>query len=266
MKRCCLFLIAILLLPLFAWAEEGQGTPVTLTVGETVIPAVLNDTAAAQDLLSRLPYTVTVNRGSVDFCGDIGEKLDYAKGDFQEGWEYGDFMWMPEGNWFVFFTEGQESYGKGQWIVLGHMDESWEQLKALTGTITIEIARAEETTTENTLYLEINGQKRPVILANTQAAQELKAWAEQGDFTVTVSDYGGFEKVGALGRSLTRADQQTTTQPGDIVLYSGNNVVIFYGSNAWAYTRLGHLDDMTAQEIKDFLGAGEVHVTFSTQE
>ena len=76
-------------------------------------------------------------------------------------------------------------------------------------------------------------------------------------------DYGGFEKVGPLGQSLPTSNSQTTTQSGDIVLYQGNQVVIFYGSNTWSYTRLGRIDNLSGWE--EALGRGDVSVTFSLQ-
>ena len=75
--------------------------------------------------------------------------------------------------------------------------------------------------------------------------------------------YGGFEQVGAIGKTLTRKDVQTVTEPGDIVLYSGSQIVIFYGSNSWAYTRLGKITDKTVAELEELLGAGDVTVTIS---
>ena len=78
-----------------------------------------------------------------------------------------------------------------------------------------------------------------------------------------MSDYSGFEKVGPLGTSLPVDNSQTTTHAGDIVLYNGNQIVIFYGSNSWSYTRLGHIDDLTGWE--ESLGNGDVTVTFSLE-
>ncbi len=121
--------------------EKENAMNITLKVGDTVIPAALNDTVAARDLLSRLPCTVTLNRGSVDFCGDIGKPLRYAADDFRHGWEYGDFMWMPNGNWFVIFFDGKETYGKKDWLVLGHMGPQWQSLKEMQGSIEITIDR-----------------------------------------------------------------------------------------------------------------------------
>ena len=83
--------------------------------------------------------------------------------------------------------------------------------------------------------------------------------------TVQMSMYGGFEQVGSLGTSLPRDDVQTTTQAGDIVLYSGNQIVVFYGSNSWAYTRLGRITDKTTEDLAELLGNGNVTLTLSAQ-
>ena len=77
--------------------------------------------------------------------------------------------------------------------------------------------------------------------------------------------YGGFEQVGSIGQSLPRDDVQTTTNAGDIVLYSGNQIVIFYGSNSWAYTRLGHITDQDAAGMQLLLGQGDVSITLTLE-
>ena len=74
------------------------------------------------------------------------------------------------------------------------------------------------------------------------SVEALKELCQEGPLTIRMSMYGGFEQVGSIGQSLPRDDSQTTTQAGDIVLYSGDQIVVFYGSNSWAYTRLGHVD------------------------
>ncbi len=100
-------------------------------------------------------------------------------------------------------------------------------------------------------------------LENNEAVSEWMAMMQESPVVVEMSDYSGFEKVGSLGRSLTASNSQTTTQAGDIVLYNGNQIVIFYGSNSWSYTRLGYIDDLTGWE--DALGSGDVTVTFSLE-
>ncbi|MBE5788888.1 MAG: hypothetical protein E7325_04440 [Clostridiales bacterium] len=80
--------------------------------------------------------------------------------------------------------------------------------------------------------------------------------------TVEMSMYGGFEQVGPIGREIVSNDEQTKTEPGDIVLYSGDQIVIFYGNNSWAYTRLGHVE-LTQAEMTELLGHGDITITIS---
>ena len=97
----------------------------------------------------------------------------------------------------------------------------------------------------------------------THVLQALKELCREQSLTIDMSMYGGFEQVGPIGQSLPRDDRQTTTSPGDIVLYSGNQLVVFYGSNSWSYTRLGRITDLSAEELKTLLGNGDVTVTIS---
>lgn len=92
------------------------------------------------------------------------------------------------------------------------------------------------------------------------AVSALVEMMRESPVVLQMSDYSGFEKVGPLGTSLPVDNSQTTTHAGDIVLYNGNQIVIFYGSNSWSYTRLGHIDDLTGWE--EALGNGDVTVTF----
>lgn len=87
---------------------------------------------------------------------------------------------------------------------------------------------------------------------------------KEAPVTIHMRDYAGFEKVGALGRSLPASNHQTTTKAGDLVLYQGNQIVMFYGSNSWSYTPLGHIADRTGWE--EALGSGDVTVTFSLEQ
>ena len=98
-------------------------------------------------------------------------------------------------------------------------------------------------------------------LTDNEATRELTKLLEQGDITIRMSDYGGFEKVGALPQSFPTSNTQITTVPGDIILYQGNQMVIFYGSNSWSYTRLGKIDGATASNLRQFLGNGNITLT-----
>lgn len=116
---------------------------------------------------------------------------------------------------------------------------------------------------QNTLYLTANGETRTATLADNDAGNALVNLLADGPITVTMNDYGGFEKVGSLPQSLPTADTQITTVPGDIMLYQGDKMVIFYNSNSWAYTPLGKIDDSTAENVKEFLDNGAVNITLS---
>ena len=94
--------------------------------------------------------------------------------------------------------------------------------------------------------------------ASTAALQKLLP------LTIELSPYGGFEQVGSIGQSIVSADKQTTTQYGDIVLYAGNKLVIFYGSNSWAYTRLGHIE-LSKQEMTVLLNRDGVTVKLEAE-
>lgn len=122
------------------------------------------------------------------------------------------------------------------------------------------------TTEENTvekMTLQIGNISFTATLESNAAVDALVDMMREAPVVIQMSDYSGFEKVGSLGTSLPASNKQTTTQSGDIVLYSGNQIVIFYGSNSWSYTRLGKIDDLSGWE--DALGSGDVTVTFSLE-
>ena len=104
-----------------------------------------------------------------------------------------------------------------------------------------------------TLMLSIDGTPVTVLWEDNETVSELLTAAQNGAIEVSASRYGGFEQVGSLPQSFSRNDVQTTTQPGDIVLYSGNQLVIFFGSNSWSYTRLGHIEGLSTDELTALL-------------
>ena len=107
---------------------------------------------------------------------------------------------------------------------------------------------------ETSMTLTIDGKEMPVTWEDNASVKELKG---NCPLTVNMSMYGGFEQVGSIGQSISRDDKQITTEYGDIVLYSGNQIVVFYGSNSWAYTKLGHID-LPEEELTQLLGNGDV--------
>ncbi|MBD5239250.1 MAG: hypothetical protein HDS64_05690 [Bacteroidales bacterium] len=115
------------------------------------------------------------------------------------------------------------------------------------------------------VLLKVGGDTMTATLTDNEATRELTKLLEQGDITIRMSDYGGFEKVGALPQSLPTSNTQITTAPGDIMLYQGNQMVIFYGSNSWSYTRLGKIDGATVSNLRHFLGNGDIVLTLSLE-
>ncbi len=113
------------------------------------------------------------------------------------------------------------------------------------------------------IYLTINQSRLSVALEDNRATAELKEKLKNSPITINMSDYGGFEKVGGLGFSLPTDNRQITTKPLDIMLYQGNQMVIFYDSNSWSYTPIGKITGVTAEELKNILGSGNVAVTLS---
>ena len=95
-----------------------------------------------------------------------------------------------------------------------------------------------------------------------QAVKELQEKVKEAPVEIQMSMYGGFEQVGSLGFSLTREDSQMVTSCGDLVLYSGDQIVVFYGSNSWAYTKLGKITSLSDEEIVARLSKGDVTLTF----
>ena len=129
-----------------------------------------------------------------------------------------------------------------------------------------------QTTNEGTMtqkmYVTIDGRTEPATLADNKAAQELATRLGQAPVTVKLNSSGGFEIWGSLGFSLPTSNEQVNAQPGDIVLYNGSNICMFYGTNSWSYTRLGKIDGLTESELRTFLKAGEsnISVTLSVSE
>ena len=115
----------------------------------------------------------------------------------------------------------------------------------------------------NELSISVGGNSLTATLVDNDATKALIELFKKGPVTISMSDYGGFEKVGSLPQSFPRNDTQITTTAGDIMLYQGNQLVIFYGSNTWSYTRLGRIEGLSASEIKNALGSGTVAVTLS---
>ena len=113
------------------------------------------------------------------------------------------------------------------------------------------------------MKITVGDQELLAAFADNSSAEEFRELLAQGPLTIEMEDCGGFEKVGPLGTTLTRNDTQITTEPGDVILYQGNQITIYYGTNSWSFTRLARIDDPSG--LQEVLGEGAVSVTFSLE-
>ena len=120
--------------------------------------------------------------------------------------------------------------------------------------------KKEETEERVMMYIKVNGYVLSTTLEENSATKEL---VKRLPISIEMEEYGGFEKVGSLGENLPTDNSSITTNPCEFVLYDSNKLVIFYGSNTWSYTRLGKINDVTKEELKDILGEGNVTITLT---
>ncbi|MBR0304477.1 MAG: hypothetical protein IJQ94_02405 [Bacteroidales bacterium] len=122
-------------------------------------------------------------------------------------------------------------------------------------------------TMEQKMYITIGEETHAVTMEDNVGTRALMAALQADNITYTADDYGNFEKVGYVGQSFPTDNHQIATSAGDLVLYNGDNICIFYGSNSWSYTRIGKLDNLSAEEVRQFVkaGGGEVSITLSLQ-
>lgn len=135
-------------------------------------------------------------------------------------------------------------------------NENENAIEAVTETL-----NESEKEQENKMVLKINNEEVLVEWEDNESVEALQKICSEEALTIQLSMYGGYEQVGSIGQSLPRNDINITTDAGDIVLYSGNQIVLFYGSNSWAYTRLGHIVDKSASDMTKLLGNGDVTIT-----
>ena len=157
---------------------------------------------------------------------------------------------VPEAKWA----------GEALWIDNSNRSKSdelvkewWDGLNKSEDTMPVEIK------------ITVSGKSLPVKIEDNVATKALVAALREASITYEAHDYGGFEKVGGIGRTLPSGDSQITTQPGDVILYASDQIVLFYGSNSWSYTRIGKIQYGTLDELKTFLqaGKGNISVTLS---
>ena len=291
MKRIMMILLAILMmlsLCLTASAETGKrvakdgaqmqtedptmptrlppenGTKILLHFGDTVIPGVLNDSETAQALIAKLPYTQHMSRYSHDFCG-VTEDLPYNEEEEHYGWLNGDIDYATDAPYFtILFEDQDESEIYGSQVNIGVITCPLADIAALNGSFDVLIELDESEEEASMMQMKIGDTPVTVAWEENESVAALKELAANG-LTIQMSMYGGFEQVGSIGQRLPSHDVQTSTSSGDIVLYSSNQLVVFYGSNSWAYTRLGHITDKSMEEMRELLSHGDVTITLTVE-
>lgn len=262
-------LFLALMLPLCLAACGGGGSSrQSENVPTPSAPDKVQGSETADAFYRQLPLSVSVE----DYAGS--EKIFYPP----EALDTGDTpaaqgpagtlaYYEPWGNIAIFYGKcgGADGlYG------LGRAVSGTEFIAGMTGEVKIDSNPAVREAANDINFEENGAMKMNVQAGNSTftatleenaAVEAFTALMEDAPVVIRMRDYSGFEKVGSLGTELPADNTRTTTQPGDIVLYNGNQIVIFYGSNSWSYTRLGKIDDLTGWE--DALGSGDVTVTFS---
>lgn len=119
---------------------------------------------------------------------------------------------------------------------------------------------------KKSLVIEANGKKLYASFEDNSSAEELAKRLSSSSISVNMNDYGDFEKVGSLPWDLPKNDSRITTQPGDIILYQGNQITIYYGTNTWNFTKLAKINNISREELLDVLGKNNVVVKFYVEQ
>ena len=113
------------------------------------------------------------------------------------------------------------------------------------------------------INIEVNGKTLKANIVNNSSGDGFLNLLKKGPVKIKMKDYGNFEKVGDLPENLPTNDKNYTTKPGDIILYLGKHITIYYDTNTWDFTKLGEIENASQTELKQILGSGKVDVTFS---
>lgn len=110
------------------------------------------------------------------------------------------------------------------------------------------------------IILKVGDNTLSMTLVDNAATRRLWKLCQSGDVTLRMHEYGGFEMVGTLPESLPTSNVRLSTTVGDVVLYNGNRLVVFFGSNTWSYTRIGRIENATPEGVRSFFGGDNVGV------
>lgn len=234
----------------------------------------LYDTEAAKGLYRQLPLKLELeNFREAQWMFYPPEKLSVTDSEAYHDGKKGELSYYaPWGDVFMLY---EDFYAGDEMHRLGVCLDGIDNIAEMSGSVQISAETSEntdgnkqtpETNTdmeENVMKITVGDTTFTATLADNSSAEALKEMLMEGPLTIDMSDYGNMEKVGPIGKNLPENNEQITTEAGDIILYLGNSLVIYYDTNTWNFTRLGKINDVTQAELKEALGNGDVIVTFS---
>lgn len=242
-------------------------TAITLTVGETVLEGYLNENRTTRDLLSRLPVTVTLNRGVHDYCGGISPALAYDETDVQYGWHDGDLAFWTAGDDFVIFYDDEEkSSSSGDLVIIGAVTSNMETVRSLGQNISVTIALAENKDDNDMvtkMKITVNGR---TLTATLEDNVTTRAFVEKMPVTLPMMDLYGREMCYRFPEALPTDNARSRGyEVGEIVYYPPmHSFVIMYKQNGehFQMQSIGRVDS----GVEIFDGIGDVDVRFEKAE
>ncbi len=247
---------------------------IRITSGDSSATFQLYDTEAAKGLYRQLPLKLELeNFREAQWMFYPPEKLSVTDSEAYHDGKKGELSYYA--SWGDVFMLYEDFYAGDEMHRLGVCLDGIDNIAEMSGSVQISAETSEntdgnkqtpETNTdmeENVMKITVGDTTFTATLADNSSAEALKEMLMEGPLTIDMSDYGNMEKVGPIGKNLPENNEQITTEAGDIILYLGNSLVIYYDTNTWNFTRLGKINDVTQAELKEALGNGDVIVTFS---
>ena len=240
-------------------SRKNDDMIIRITAGDHVITATFYDNAAGKALWDKLPLTLPMmNLYGREMCYRFGAG-GLPEHDAEDmGYEIGDISyWPPAGSLVILYKQNGEVFEQQP---IGHTDDDISFFDGMPDTDII-FEKVDKSEPEKRMIMKIGETEVPVTWEENASVDELETLLP---LTIQMSMYGGFEQVGSVGQNITCDDVRITTEAGDIVLYSGNQIVVFYGSNSWSYSRLGHVD-LSQGDMEKLLSNGDVEITLSAE-
>ncbi len=251
--------------------DTEERTSITLTVGKTALNGYLNNTRTARDLISRLPVTLNLNRGSHDYCGEITPALPYDEDDIQNGWKNGDLAFWTAGNDFVlFYNEEENSSSTGNIVNIGSVTSNINLVRSLGDNINVTVALAEQENDNNQNENDMVTRMKIIVgnhilTATLEDNATAQAFAAKLPITLPMMDLYGREMCYRFPDALPADGARTRGyEVGEIVYYPPmHSFVIMYAQNGERFQMqsIGRVEG----NVGIFNGIGDVYVKFEKQ-